>query len=342
MRNTIVWDESIDFFCLIEKLDQSGNGFLVIIDKDNKLLGMVTDGDIRRAILNKTTDFWAVVNKSPITADVSLKRSEIEKKLKENKRRQIPIVDKEGTLVDIFFLNESDHYYESNYVVIMAGGLGTRLGELTKDIPKPMLPVGGKPMIENILVSFRESGFNNFIICVNYRADVIKDYLGDGSRFNVKIQYVQEENKMGTAGALSLIDKKTLNEPFFVVNGDILASINYQDLLLSHRNNKADGTMCVKRYEQQIPYACISCNEAADILDFSEKPVYEYKINAGVYVLKPSVLNLIPHGIFFDMTSLFAEMLKEKMVVKAYQLSDYWLDIGQKSDYVKANADFKI
>lgn len=338
-KNTLIWDESYEFIDILKKLDENGNGFLMIIDDNNQLLGMVTDGDIRRSILNKKTDIWEVINTKPITANYTMERSVVENILKSNRRRQIPIVNDKGQLVDIFFLNDNAHYYEPNYVVIMAGGLGSRLGELTKDLPKPMLSVGGKPIIENILISFREAGFNNFILCVNYKADLIIDYLGNGSNLNINITYVKEDFKMGTAGALSLIDKKLINDPFFVVNGDILATIDYNRFLTFHKSSNSKATMCTKKIEYQIPYACVTVNSDLDLVEFQEKPLLNYNVNAGVYLLNPEILDLIPKETYYDMTTLFSQLLERKLITKCYELNDYWLDIGQKKDYTKANED---
>lgn len=341
MKNTIVWNDTLDFYLLLEKLDQAGNGFLVIIDSKNVLLGMVTDGDIRRAILNKQDKVWDIINTDPITASNKMERSDVMKMLHSIHRRQIPVVDENNVLVDIIYLDDEEDHFKNNYVVIMAGGLGSRLGELTKETPKPMLSVGGKPILENIIMGFKESGFNRFILCVSYKSEIIEEYFGDGSNFGVQILYNHEEKKMGTAGALGLI-KNDFIDPFFVINGDILSTINFQEFLEFHKKSSALATMCVKKFDYQIPYACISITEDHVIKALIEKPIQTYSINAGMYVLDPSVLDLIPVNDYYDMTTLFEDLMKSDKKTVAYNLNEYWLDIGLKADYTKANNDYKI
>lgn len=342
IQNTFLLDEETNFLELLKKLDHAGNGFLVVIDQNNKLIGIVTDGDIRRAILNKKTESIAdIINYSPLTASSNMSRAEVQAMLKSIKRRQIPVVDQDNTLTDIVYLEDSEVHYSENYVVIMAGGLGSRLGELTKEVPKPMLQVGGKPILERIILSFKEAGYNKFLLCLNYKAEVISQYFGDGRKFGVDINYNLETKKMGTAGALSLI-KKTMKCPFFVVNGDILTTIQYQDFMAFHIKSKSIATMCVKTMDYQIPYACINVDYESNILGLAEKPIHEYKINAGLYILAPEVLRYIPQNEYFDMTTLFEVLINEKQKVVAYCHEEYWLDIGHKSDYYKANSDISI
>lgn len=342
LKNTILFNPDLTFFNLLEELNKSGNGFLVIVDTTGKLIGIVTDGDIRRAILNKNTDSLKnVINFSPITA--SSKLSNLEKRilLKDIKRRQIPVVDQNNFLVEIFHLDDEDVHYHDNRVVIMAGGLGSRLGDLTKEIPKPMLEVGGKPILERIIYSFKDSGYNKFIICLNYKGEIIKNYFKDGSDFGVDIIYTFEEKKMGTAGALGLIINK-FNEPFFVVNADILTTAKYDELMSFHINSNAVATMCVKKMQYQIPYATIEVDSLNQIQCITEKPVHEYKINTGIYVLSPEVLLNIPQNEYLDMTTLFDIMNYKKLKLITYDFDEYWLDIGRKSDFVKANLDISI
>ena len=338
----MLFNPDLTFLNLLEELNKSGNGFLVIIDANGKLIGIVTDGDIRRAILNKTTDSLKnVINFSPITASSKLSNREKMNLLKDIKRRQIPVVDQKNYLVEIFYLDDEDIHYHENHVIIMAGGLGSRLGDLTKEIPKPMLEVGGKPILERILYSFKESGYNKFIICLNYKGEIIKNYFKDGSDFGVEIQYTFEEKKMGTAGALGLI-KNQLNDPFFVVNADILTTAKYDELMSFHIKSDAVATMCVKKFQYQIPYATIEVDSFNQIQSMIEKPTHEYKINTGIYVLNPEVLLNIVDNEYLDMTTLFDFMKNKKLKLITYDFDEYWLDIGRKADFVKANLDITI
>jgi dTDP-glucose pyrophosphorylase len=342
MKNVLILEENIGFYELLKKLDEEGNGFLVIVDNAYKLIGIVTDGDIRRSVLNKQTDdINRIINHQPLTASSETDTHEIQQYLKSIKRRQIPIVNRDNILVDIVYLDDHEAHYNENFVVIMAGGLGSRLGELTKDIPKPMLKIGDKPILERIIMTFKDAGYNKFIICVNYKSEIIKDYFKDGSDFGVFISYNDEEKKMGTAGALGLI-KQAFNHPFFVVNGDILTTIQYADFMTFNIRSSATATMCVKKMGYQIPYACINLDDDSNILGLVEKPIYDYKINAGLYILNPEVISRIPVNEYYDMTSLFETLIHHRKKVVAYCHEDYWLDIGHKADYHKANSDLNI
>ena len=342
LKNTILFNPDLTFLILLEELNKSGNGFLVIVDEDGRLFGIVTDGDIRRAILNKNTDSLKnVINFSPITASSKLTKREKLELLKNIKRRQIPVVDQNNILVEILYLDDEDVHYYENRVVIMAGGFGSRLGDLTKEIPKPMLEVGGKPILERIIYSFKDSGYNKFIICLNYKGEIIKNYFNDGSDFGVDIEYTFEEKKLGTAGALGLINNE-LNVPFFVVNADILTSAKYDDLMSYHIKSNAVATMCVKKMQYQIPYATIKVDTLNQIQSITEKPIHEYKINTGIYVLNPEVLLSIAKNEYLDMTTLFDSMKNKKNKLVTYDFDEYWLDIGRKSDFIKANIDISI
>jgi dTDP-glucose pyrophosphorylase len=338
MKNVLIWDNSYDYLFLLKKLDEEGNGFLVIVDNNFTLLGMITDGDIRRAILNKKIEIWDIINKNPVTINTSVNRDGAIKILHKIKKRQIPVVDSSNKLVNIFYLEDEEKKFNNNYVVIMAGGLGTRLGELTKDIPKPMLNVAGKPMLENIILYFRDFGFSKFIFCVNYKSEIIIDYFQDGKRWEVEINYNFEQKKMGTAGALSLIEMK-FEEHFFVVNGDVLTNINLQDFMNFHMSNQSNLTMCVKKIDYQIPYACIDIDTNNNITSLIEKPVQQYNINTGMYIVDPAALSLLCYNEYYDITTLIVDLISNNYKVLAYNHDEYWLDIGYKSDYQKANLD---
>ena len=220
-----------------------------------------------------------------------------------------------------------------NKIIIMAGGRGMRLRPLTKDIPKPMLKVGGKPILQNIIEKFKSLGYENIILCVNYKSKIIKEYFGDGKRFGVNIDYVHEKVRMGTAGALSLLKKKP-TEPFFVVNGDLLTNLDFEKMLDFHNFNKSKATMCVSEYNIESPYGEVRLNNE-NILSIEEKPTYKMFINAGIYILDPICIKLIPKK-FFDMPSLFNSLIKKNLKTISFPLGEYWLDIGRFNDYKKA------
>lgn len=338
VKTNLIWHEGVTLREILQKLDENGNGILPVVDEQQHLLGIVTDGDVRRGLLKENNDIKSMINFSCKSVSSSMPRHSILQLLREKHLRHMPVVDEQNRLVEVVVLDEFTQDTKDNYVVIMAGGLGSRLGELTKDTPKPMLPVGGKPVLERIIVSFRDQGFNRFILCVNYKADVIKKYFGDGSAFNVHISYTEEKEKKGTAGALSLIDREKLRDPFFVINGDVLTNIDYRDFLESHSRASACASMVVKQYEEYIPYACVKFDERTEEMQYVvEKPRNIHFINAGVYILNSGCLESIPSDGFFDMPSLFETLLEQKQKVKIYRMDNQWIDIGYPNDYNKAN-----
>jgi dTDP-glucose pyrophosphorylase len=323
---------------LLISLDKSGEGFLPIVDENNVLIGVVTDGDIRRAFLNKVSDVNLIINKNPYTAPKGTSKEQALIILKKAHRRHLPIVDSDKKLVEIIKLDNWEEFVRPNKVVIMAGGLGSRLGELTKDIPKPMLPLGNKPILENLITSFKNQGYIDFIISVNYKAEIIKNYFKDGAHLGVSISYVEEKERLGTAGAISLI-KEEFNHPFIVINGDILSTLNYSELLDFHLQKKSIATMCVAKKTYTIQYGVIQFNQDNSITTIQEKPGYDFYINAGIYVLSPEAVKFIPEGKFFDMPSLFELLNKSNYKTYVFPINDYWLDIGLKDDYFKALND---
>lgn len=340
MKNILVFDRSTTFEKAVKLLDENGNGFLPIVDTDRKLIGVITDGDLRRGILNNIREVEGIMNKKPITMPSDTPHVIVRKELKRLHRRQMPLVKPDGTLEDVVILNDFEVKPKDNWVVIMAGGLGSRLGELTKETPKPMLPVAGRPMLEQIIDNFKEYGFFKFVLCVNYKANIIQEHFGNGEKHGVEIKYTLEKARMGTAGALSLIEFD-LSDDFFVVNGDLITSLNFDDFMIFHQTRNADATMCVKQYSHEVPFACVDSDISNNLLKLVEKPNYEYHINAGMYILNKTMLSYIPKNTFFDMPSLFERAVEEGRTVKVFRMEDYWLDIGKPDDYKKGNDDLQ-
>ncbi len=337
MKNLIL-SETATFKEAIQLLDSNGNGFLAIINEKSQLVGILTDGDIRRAILNNKTELCEIMNSNPMTMKYGENRRNIIHRLKELHKKHMPIVDENMILKDVVALQENEFNLKPNWVVIMAGGLGTRLGELTKDTPKPMLKVGAKPMIEHIIDMFVSHGLTKFMLSVNYKAEIIKEYFGDGNKFGIQVKYLEEKKRLGTGGALSLIDIE-LNEPFFVTNGDVLSSLDYEELLSYHKKQNSIATMCIRKDSYQIPYGVIEVDEANNIKAMKEKPVKEFFINTGIYVLNPQVLNYVPKDEFFDLPSLFDVLKSKSENIKSFEITDYWIDMGKPSDYEKVQKD---
>lgn len=326
----------------LEVIDQGSRKIALVVDPDNILVGTITDGDIRRGLLNGLTldtPIDTIINRKPTVAYVNESKETIRKKLFHHNLYQIPVISEDGKLAGLESVNSYlDQVARTNKVVLMAGGLGTRLGELTKNTPKPMLEVGNKPILQTIIESFAKYNFTEICLSVNYLSEVIKDYFEDGSRFGVNITYVDEPKRLGTAGALDLI-RDQLTEPFFVMNGDILTNINFAHLYDFHINQKSAATMCVREYDFQVPYGTVNI-ENGSILSIDEKPVHKFFVSAGIYLMSPEVLSRIPSGEFFDMPTLFEKLIAEKLKVQSYLLRGYWLDIGQAKDYDRANSEY--
>lgn len=323
-------------------IDEGTLQIALVVDEHKLLFGTITDGDIRRAILRGEgldTPVSKVMNAKPITAHAGDSKEFILLLMQRMQRRQIPVVDDRGKVLRIELLDRIIHSVKrNNWVVLMAGGLGSRLGALTKDCPKPLLKINGKPILEIILENFIASGFHRFYISVNYKAEMIKEYFQDGSRWGVEIRYIHEKERMGTAGSLSLIDEKP-HDALLVINGDLLTKVNFQQLLDYHMDMNVMATMCVRDYEYQVPYGVIKV-ENQRLVQIKEKPISKQFINGGIYVIQPEALSYIPPNTFFDMPSLFQEIINRKEEATVYPIREYWIDIGRLDDFERANGEY--
>jgi dTDP-glucose pyrophosphorylase len=314
----------------------------LVVSEEKKLLGMITDGDVRRGLLAGMTlesSANSVMNTQFTVATQAMKPSATEALMREKQLRHIPVVDEHGIILDLRLLDEATKTERlPNVVVLMAGGLGERLGELTKDIPKPLLKVGDKPILEIILESFLSQGFHRFFISVNYKSEMIETYFGDGSRWGANIQYVRETKRLGTGGSLSLLSELP-KDPFFVMNGDLLTKVNFKGMLEFHISQAQLATMAVREYDVQIPFGVTEL-DGHKITSLVEKPVKRFFVNAGVYVLSPQCLPLIPKDEFFDMPNLFQKLIDNGFATSSFPIHEYWLDIGRLSDFQRANVEY--
>ncbi len=340
IKTKLVLSEQTTFNDALTLLDRAGNGILCVVDRENRLLGIITDGDVRRAILRNDLTLEGVINFSPESKHVSITRQEANSFLRSSNKRHLPLIDNDGTLVDLYILNSSEVRCRENTVVIMAGGLGSRLGDLTKEVPKPMLPVGGKPILQTIIESLSEQGFGKFLISINYLGKVIEDHFGDGSDYGVNIDYLRENKRLGTAGALKLLENRVEND-FIVVNGDVLTDLNFENFLHFHMNEGAVASMCVRKYKLQVPYGVIESEEGR-IIRLKEKPCHDYYVNTGIYALSHKALSFIPDGQYYDMTSLFSEIISNRLKASSYKMNDVWVDIGHVSQYEAWNKAFSL
>lgn len=319
---------------VISNLEESGIQIVIILSDDKKLLGVITDGDIRRGLMRghgidaKVTE---IMVSSPLVASESITREQAVKLMLENKIHHLPVVDKENHLLDLYLLEDefTSPEYE-NTLVIMAGGFGKRLLPHTEDCPKPMLPISGKPMLEHILERAILQGFNNFVISVFYLPEVIKDYFKDGSSWNVNIEYIQEKDPLGTAGALSLLSKGQ-EIPIIVTNGDLISNIGYREILDYHSKQSSFATMAVRKHEIQNPYGVVK-TKGVEIIGFEEKPTYHSIVNAGIYVLDPKVLDLLNKDEVCDMPTLFERLNNQNYKTVVFPMHERWLDVGRPDD----------
>ncbi len=326
----------------LEQLVENMRQIILVVDADRRLLGTVTDGDVRRGLL-KRVDLDApisrIMNDHPAKVSPSTGRDACLRIMQENEYRHLPIVDDDGRVVGLEILSDLLKQERlDNPVVILAGGKGSRLMPLTEDKPKPMLPVGGQPMLQTIIESFARQRFYRFFVSVNYKSEMIEDHFGDGSKLGVDITYLREDRPLGTAGPLSALPD-TPDEPVFVMNGDVLTSVDFKQLLAFHQDQKADATMCVREYDFEVPFG-VAETDGARLTGISEKPIQRFFVNAGIYLLNPSVLSMVPRNEPFDMPDLFKQVLAEGMSPAAFPLREYWMDIGRLSDFEQAQRDF--
>jgi dTDP-glucose pyrophosphorylase/CBS domain-containing protein len=323
-------------------IDGGSMQIALVVDSQDKLIGTLTDGDIRRGLLqglDLSSSIETIIFKTPTVAKISDTKEEILKIALAKKLHQIPVVDENGIVISIQEIDELiKPKQKTNKVVLMVGGLGTRLRPLTDNTPKPMLKVGNKPILQTIVEKFAEYGYTNIIMCVNYKSHVIEKFFGDGSEFGVTIEYVLEEQRMGTAGALSLLTSKP-TEPFFVMNGDLLTNVNFEHVHNYHLSNSSMATICVKEYDFQVPYGVVNIDNNK-ILSIEEKPTQKFFVSAGIYMLSSEVLNEIPDNEYYDMPTLFEKLIGKNKNLVSFPLREYWLDIGKIEEFERANNEY--
>lgn len=321
-----------------------GRGIVLVAGPSRKLEGVVVDSDIRKAILKGIgleCPLSKVLNPRPVTLPYKLPSEDIVRFFRKNPRASIPLVDAKGIVRGLAQMSEylaqpEDH---PNWVVLMVGGEGRRLLPLTKSRPKPLLPVGDKPILETIIEQFSAAGFKNFILAVNHQAEQILEHFGNGRKMGANIRYIQERKAMGTAGSLSLLGRK-FSEPLIVMNGDLLTKIDFKALLRFHEEEGVLATVCVREYDFQVPYGVIQM-ENDRLTEIVEKPTQRFFVNAGIYVLDPKVLSLVPRKETYDMPRLLEKVNRRKKgAVGCFPIREYWIDVGQIPDYQKAQREY--
>jgi dTDP-glucose pyrophosphorylase len=326
----------------IRVLDKGALGIVLVTDADDVLCGTVTDGDVRRALLHRNTMDTPVKDimcTTPQVADLNWSRERLLAVLESNRLLHLPVVDASRRVVAIETLRDIlGRRRLDNPVFLMAGGFGKRLRPLTQICPKPMLKVGDKPILELILQGFADAGFHRFYISTHYMPDVIREHFGDGNRWNVSIQYVHEDEPMGTGGALGLLPQSEVDLPIFLMNGDLLTRVDYRSLLDFHDLHEGLATMCVREFESQIPYGVVQ-SDGYRVTQIVEKPVHRFFINAGIYVLSPELVRRVKRGERIDMPTLLEREIRAGRDVNMFPVHEYWLDIGRMDDFQRAQQE---
>jgi dTDP-glucose pyrophosphorylase len=330
---------------IFETIRVIGDGSLqmALVCRDGKLLGTATDGDIRRAILASVpldSPITEVMNWTPIVAPVGISNIGALAMMRRYSIHQLPIVDADGRVIDVLLIDDLAGSPQSeHWVVLMAGGLGSRLKPLTDDLPKPLIRIGDKPILETVLGGFVKAGFAKFYISVNYKAEMIKEYFGDGSTWGVEISYLEESGRLGTAGALSLLPERP-KQPFFVMNGDLLTTVNFEQMLKYHREHQAFSTVCVREHSITVPFGVVDFDDHR-LLGIREKPTQKFFVNAGVYLLDPGILDHLSGNETVDMPSLIERTIAKGKPSVVFPLREYWIDVGHLDDLQRASDEFK-
>lgn len=338
----------IHLFCLppsgslrnaLEVIDKGAEGIGLMVDSDWLLLGTITDGDVRRAIL-KGCGLDDLVephaNRQFASVHMSADRAEVIDLMQARQLRHIPIVDDGGRIKGIHLLHEViGSVQKPNWAVIMAGGKGTRLGELTKSIPKPMLKVAGRPILERLVLHLVGCGIRRIFISTNYLASVIEDHFQDGAKFGCRIEYLREDpdQPLGTGGSLALLPEIP-EHPVFVCNGDLVTQIDVSSMLNFHQDGGFLATIGVRTYTHEIPFGCLELDQGR-VTSLVEKPTLSQLINAGIYLLSPQMIGRVPKR-FFPITELFDLSLREGDSIGAFEIADDWIDVGQREQLKQA------
>ena len=327
-------------FDALKNLEKGDSQIVLVVDDEDKLLGTISDGDIRRSLIigkSLKTNVSEIMNKNCITSLLGEKKQKLLEVMKKKLINQIPILDESGRILELIKMRDLIEVknINDNPVLIMAGGIGSRLRPFTENCPKPMLTIGNKPILEILLDQLIENGFTNFYFSVNYLKEKIINYFEDGSKWNVSINYLIEEKPLGTAGSISLLPKE-IKKTFIVMNGDILTKFNLNQLINFHYKNNSFTTICAREYEVSIPFGVIE-TEGIELKRIVEKPTYKNYVNAGVYAFDPQVLDFLNNNEAKDMPDLINEIKAYKKKVILCPIHEYWLDIGRRETLEKAH-----
>ena len=335
-------DCGADVTTAAEVLTSSSMRIVLVVDKENRLLGTITDGDIRRALMAgsaMSSLATSVMQKNPIAVNQGDSGRKALQIMREKDLLHLPVLDAKGVVVgletvrDLLFKEQ-----RPNPVLLMAGGFGKRLYPLTREVPKPLLPVGEKPILQTILEQLAEGGFSQFFLAVHYRAEQVRAHFGDGSKWGVRIEYLEERQPLGTAGALSLLDQTMIDAPLLMMNGDLLTRLDFGQLVDYHGEHGGLATMCVRECDFQIPYGVVH-SDGDQVTDIIEKPVQKFFVNAGIYILEPELLRQCRPDEAIDMPDLLRQVVNDGRKVSMFPIHEYWLDIGRMEEYERAQVE---
>ena len=328
----------------IHNLNEASVKIVLVTNVAGVLEGTISDGDIRRGLLkgfDLNSPITSIIHHNAFVVPPDLGRELVMQLMVANKIQQIPVVDEQHQIVGLHLWDEiTMPPSRPNLMVIMAGGMGTRLRPHTEDCPKSLLPVAGKPMLEHIIERAKLEGFNHFVLAIHYLGHMIEEHFGNGERLGVRIDYLREEYPLGTAGALGLL-KPIPDAPFVATNGDVITDIRYGELLDFHIRHAAGATMAVRLHEWQHPFGVVQ-TQGVEIVGFEEKPIARSHINAGVYALDPSALSVLTADAHCDMPTLFERLQANKKRTVAYPMHEPWLDVGRPDDLKRANIESQI
>ena len=327
----------------IQVIDQTAAQIALVVDSEQRLLGTVTDGDLRRGLLRGETlesPVENIMNRKFRSLPADCTKNRALRLMREETLRHVPGLDSEGRVVRMFLLEEKIYNLKhDNWVVLMAGGQGERLRPMTDACPKPMLRIGGKPMMEIILEQFSEAGFQKFFFSVNYLKQQIMDYFGNGDHWGIEIQYLVEKQPLGTAGSLELFTHFP-KHPIIVANGDVLSRVDYGKLLQFHKENKSSATICIRQHETELPFGIVKTN-GSELVSLEEKPVMTHSINAGIYVLNPEIIKLLQKDQVCDMPQLLERGLAQNLSINAFPVHEFWVDVGLPQIYEQVNGEWQ-
>ena len=337
---TITYDKK--FSAALNIINKGGYQIALVVDDDDKFKGVIADSDIRKALIKGhklDSPVKEIMNSSPIILSPEDTDAEASSIMIEKHFFHVPVINDQDKIVGLHIAEQ----YKTNCVredtfVVMAGGRGKRLRPLTDKIPKPMLPIQGKPILQKILEKAKSEGFINIVISVGYLSDQIINYFENGKKFGLNIEYIYEDKPLGTAGALKNLKSKHISNHLFITNADIITDLSYGEMLDQAVRRKVDGFMATRIHEWQNPFGVVK-TDGMKIISIVEKPTYQSQVNAGMYVLSKKIIELIEKDSYYDMPDLFNDALNDQLKLETYPIHEAWLDIGRPNDYEEASSN---